>query len=128
LNFLSAQCRVSHLTVNLYAEVFASDQADVKSHGLFTVRCRFGNGPVQTARIGSTAGALQLLSFSDSEETKHAKTDCVGVHVAGRRHTGAGGKDEDRDGGCEHGGWTWLTGTTNIGKTFITLMQDFDAS
>src|SRR5262249_11688912 len=73
-------------------------------------------------------GAVPWRSVSDAEETKHANTDGVGVHVAGRRQTGAGGKDEDRDGGCEHGGWTWLTGTTNIGKTFRTLRRDVDAS
>jgi dihydrofolate reductase len=38
-----------------------------------------------------------------------------------------GGKDEDRDGGFEHGGWTWPYWHDDIGKTFGTLMQDVDA-
>ena len=38
-----------------------------------------------------------------------------------------GGKDEDRDGGFEHGGWTWPYWHDDIGKTFFTLMQDTDA-
>jgi dihydrofolate reductase len=38
-----------------------------------------------------------------------------------------GGKDEDRDGGFEHGGWTWPYWHDDIGKTFGTLMKDVDA-
>lgn len=38
-----------------------------------------------------------------------------------------GGKDEDRDGGFEHGGWTWRYWHDDIGKTFGALMQDVDA-
>ena len=38
-----------------------------------------------------------------------------------------GGKDEDRDGGFEHGGWTWPYWHDDIGKAFFTLMQDVDA-
>jgi dihydrofolate reductase len=38
-----------------------------------------------------------------------------------------GGKDEDRDGGFEHGGWTLPYWHDDIGKTFGTLMQDADA-
>jgi dihydrofolate reductase len=38
-----------------------------------------------------------------------------------------GGKDEDRDGGFEHGGWTWPYWHDDIGKTFGALMQDVDA-
>jgi dihydrofolate reductase len=37
-----------------------------------------------------------------------------------------GGKDEDRDGGFEHGGWTWPYWHDDIGKTFVTFMQDVD--
>jgi dihydrofolate reductase len=35
-----------------------------------------------------------------------------------------GGKDEDRDGGFEHGGWTWHD---DLGGSFGALMQDVDA-
>jgi dihydrofolate reductase len=38
-----------------------------------------------------------------------------------------GGKDEDRDGGFEHGGWTIPFWHDDIGKTFFALMQDCDA-
>ena len=38
-----------------------------------------------------------------------------------------GGKDEDRDGGFEHGGWTVPYWHDDIGKSFLTLMQDVDA-
>jgi dihydrofolate reductase len=38
-----------------------------------------------------------------------------------------GGKDEDRDGGFEHGGWTIPYWHDDISKTFGTLMQDTDA-
>jgi len=38
-----------------------------------------------------------------------------------------GGKDEDRDGGFEHGGWTIPYWHDDIGKTFGTLMQGVDA-
>jgi dihydrofolate reductase len=38
-----------------------------------------------------------------------------------------GGKDEDRDGGFEDGGWTWPYWHDDIGKTFMTFMQDMDA-
>jgi dihydrofolate reductase len=38
-----------------------------------------------------------------------------------------GGKDEDRDGGFEHGGWTWPYWHDDIGKAFGALMQDTDA-
>jgi dihydrofolate reductase len=38
-----------------------------------------------------------------------------------------GSKDEDRDGGFEHGGWTWPYWHDDIGKTFGALMQDVDA-
>src|SRR6266849_1805808 len=38
-----------------------------------------------------------------------------------------GGKDEDRDGGFEHGGWTWPYWHADIGKTFGALMQAVDA-
>jgi dihydrofolate reductase len=38
-----------------------------------------------------------------------------------------GGKDEDRDGGFEHGGWTWPYWHDDIGATFGALMQDVDA-
>ena len=34
-----------------------------------------------------------------------------------------GGKDEDRDGGFEHGGWTLPFWHDDIGKTFFELMQ-----
>jgi len=38
-----------------------------------------------------------------------------------------GGKDEDRDGGFEHGGWTVSYWHDDIGKTFFSLMADTDA-
>jgi dihydrofolate reductase len=38
-----------------------------------------------------------------------------------------GGKDEDRDGGFEHGGWTLPYWHDDIGATFARLMQDVDA-
>src|SRR6187402_998353 len=38
-----------------------------------------------------------------------------------------GGKDEDRDGGFEHGGWTWPYWHDDIGKTFMAMMQHVDA-
>jgi len=38
-----------------------------------------------------------------------------------------GGKDEDRDGGFEHGGWTWPYWTDEIGASFGSLMKDVDA-
>jgi dihydrofolate reductase len=38
-----------------------------------------------------------------------------------------GGKDEDRDGGFEHGGWTMPYWHDDIGRSFLTLMQDVDA-
>jgi dihydrofolate reductase len=38
-----------------------------------------------------------------------------------------GGKDEDRDGGFEHGGWTLPYWHDDIGRSFGTLMQDADA-
>jgi dihydrofolate reductase len=38
-----------------------------------------------------------------------------------------GGKDEDRDGGFEHGGWTVPYWHDDIGRTFGALMQDADA-
>ena len=38
-----------------------------------------------------------------------------------------GGKDEDRDGGFTHGGWTMPYWHDDIGKTFFALMQDADA-
>jgi dihydrofolate reductase len=38
-----------------------------------------------------------------------------------------GGKDEDRDGGFEYGGWTWPYWHDDIGKSFAALMQDTDA-
>jgi dihydrofolate reductase len=38
-----------------------------------------------------------------------------------------GGKDEDRDGGFEHGGWTRPYWHDDIGKSFFALMQDADA-
>jgi dihydrofolate reductase len=38
-----------------------------------------------------------------------------------------GGKDEDRDGGFEHGGWTWPYWHDEIGNTFGVLMQGADA-
>ncbi len=38
-----------------------------------------------------------------------------------------GGKDEDTDGGFEHGGWTIPYWHDDIGKTFVALMQNTDA-
>ena len=38
-----------------------------------------------------------------------------------------GGKDEDRDGGFEHGGWTIPYWHDDIGKNFGDLMKDVDA-
>jgi dihydrofolate reductase len=38
-----------------------------------------------------------------------------------------GGKDEDRDGGFEHGGWTVPYWHDDIGKSFLRLMKDVDA-
>jgi dihydrofolate reductase len=38
-----------------------------------------------------------------------------------------GGKDEDRDGGFEHGGWTLPYWHDDIGASFVELMKDCDA-
>ncbi len=38
-----------------------------------------------------------------------------------------GGKDEDRDGGFEHGGWTVPYWDDGIGQKFVELMQGVDA-
>jgi dihydrofolate reductase len=38
-----------------------------------------------------------------------------------------GGKDEDRDGGFEHGGWTLPYWHDDIGQSFVALMKDADA-
>jgi dihydrofolate reductase len=38
-----------------------------------------------------------------------------------------GGKDEDRDGGFEHGGWTLPYWHDDIGASFVALMKDVDA-
>jgi dihydrofolate reductase len=38
-----------------------------------------------------------------------------------------GGKDEDRDGGFEHGGWTMPYWHDDIGANFFAMMQDVDA-
>jgi dihydrofolate reductase len=38
-----------------------------------------------------------------------------------------GGKDEDRDGGFEYGGWTWPYWHDDMGKSFLALMEDADA-
>ena len=38
-----------------------------------------------------------------------------------------GGKDEDRDGGFEHGGWTIPYWHDDIGATFLSIMRDADA-
>ena len=38
-----------------------------------------------------------------------------------------GGKDEDRDGGFEYGGWTWPYWHDDIGKRFGEIMQNTDA-
>jgi len=38
-----------------------------------------------------------------------------------------GGKDEDREGGFEHGGWTWPYWHDDIGAAFGAMMQGTDA-
>jgi dihydrofolate reductase len=38
-----------------------------------------------------------------------------------------GGKDEDRDGGFEYGGWTVPYWHDDIGKSFMSMMKDVDA-
>jgi dihydrofolate reductase len=38
-----------------------------------------------------------------------------------------GGKDEDRDGGFEHGGWTLPYWHDDIGGAFVAMMKDVDA-
>jgi dihydrofolate reductase len=38
-----------------------------------------------------------------------------------------GGKDEDRDGGFQHGGWTMPYWHDDIGKSFFAMMKDSDA-
>jgi dihydrofolate reductase len=38
-----------------------------------------------------------------------------------------GGKDEDRDGGFEHGGWTLPYWHDDIGNSFVAIMKDADA-
>ena len=38
-----------------------------------------------------------------------------------------GGKDEDRAGGFEYGGWTWPYWHDDIGKSFGAIMKDADA-
>ena len=38
-----------------------------------------------------------------------------------------GGKDEDRDGGFEHGGWTIPYWHDEIGKSFLAIMKECDA-
>jgi dihydrofolate reductase len=38
-----------------------------------------------------------------------------------------GGKDEDRDGGFEHGGWTLPYWHDSIGESFVAMMKDADA-
>jgi dihydrofolate reductase len=38
-----------------------------------------------------------------------------------------GGKDEDRDGGFDHGGWTVPYWHDDIGRSFDALMEDVDA-
>jgi dihydrofolate reductase len=38
-----------------------------------------------------------------------------------------GGKDEDRDGGFEHGGWTMPYWHDDIGAAFVEIMRDVDA-
>ena len=38
-----------------------------------------------------------------------------------------GGKDEDRDGGFEHGGWTLPYWHDDIGKSFLAMLADCDA-
>jgi hypothetical protein len=38
-----------------------------------------------------------------------------------------GGKDEDRDGGFEHGGWTMPYWHDDLGKSFFAVTKDIDA-
>jgi dihydrofolate reductase len=38
-----------------------------------------------------------------------------------------GGKDEDREGGFEHGGWTWPYWHDDMGKSFFAIIKDADA-
>ena len=38
-----------------------------------------------------------------------------------------GGKDEDRDGGFEHGGWTMPYWHDDIGRSFVAMMNEADA-
>ena len=38
-----------------------------------------------------------------------------------------GGKDEDRDGGFEYGGWTFPFWHDDIGNSFVAMMKDCDA-
>ena len=38
-----------------------------------------------------------------------------------------GGKEEDTDGGFEHGGWTWPYWHDDIGKRFFQMMENADA-
>jgi dihydrofolate reductase len=38
-----------------------------------------------------------------------------------------GGKDEDRDSGFEHGGWTMPYWHDDMGKAFFAVMSDVDA-
>jgi dihydrofolate reductase len=38
-----------------------------------------------------------------------------------------GGKDEDRDGGFEYGGWTLPYWHDDIGQSFVAMMKDVDA-
>ena len=38
-----------------------------------------------------------------------------------------GGKDEDRDGGFEYGGWTWPYWHDDIGRSFAAMMANTDA-
>ena len=38
-----------------------------------------------------------------------------------------GGKDEDREGGFEYGGWTWPYWHDDIGQSFGAMMKDTDA-
>ena len=38
-----------------------------------------------------------------------------------------GGKDEDRDGGFEHGGWTWPYWHDDMASVFLDAMKDCDA-
>ena len=37
-----------------------------------------------------------------------------------------GGKDEDTEGGFEHGGWTWPFWHDDIGRSFVEMMQGVD--